>query len=155
MEDTPQIPLTTTEGILIGHELAEWAGFVSGKIIVKKSDGTRKEFRFGKESQGTIPKIGSRVSIQHRQGILPEIQRITFLEQMDIYRGYDSFLDSLLMGRSVGVVLLVLAAILGGITVILAGLFWEGRNTPALAIFGICGASYMLIGYLVWNYTGD
>jgi len=155
MEDSPLLPLVTTEGILIGHELAEWAGFVSGKIIVKKNDGTRIEFRFGRESQGTIPKIGSLVSIQHPMGILPEISRITFLEQTDLYRGHDSFLDTLLMGRSVGVVLLVLAAILGGFTIILAGLFWDGRNSSALVIFGICGISYISIGYLVWNYTGD
>jgi len=152
MEDSP---LIITEGILIGHELAEWAGFVSGKIIVQKNDGTRIEFRFGKESQGTIPKIGSLVSIQHPLGILPEISRISFLKQTDIYRGHDSLLDSILMGRSMGVVLLVLAAILGGLTIILVGLFWEGRDSAALSIFGICGASYMLIGYLIWNYTGD
>jgi len=66
MEDSPVLPLETTEGILTGHEVAEWAGFVSGKLIVKKKDGTRQEFRFGKESQGFIPKIGSLVSIQQR-----------------------------------------------------------------------------------------
>jgi hypothetical protein len=154
MEDSPLIPLTTTEGVLIGHELAEWAGFVSGKLIVKKNDGTRVEFRFGKDSRGTIPKIGSLVSIQHPSGILPEIYKISFLEQVDLYKSNDSFLDSILMGRSIGVLLLVLSAICGGLIIILAGILWDGRESHAVAIFGACGVVYIMIGYLVWNYTG-
>lgn len=155
MDDSSLLQPMTTEGVVIGHELAEWAGFISGRVIIKKNDGTRVEFRFGKESQGTIPKIGSLVSIQHPVGIHPEVIKISFLGLRDIYKGNDSFLDSILMGRSSGVSLIVLAAIGGGLTMILIGLLSAGRTLPALVIFGLCGVLYVIIGYLLWIFTGE
>ena len=155
MEDSPLMSLTTTEGVLVGHELAEWAGFTSGRIFVEKKDGTRFEFRFGKDSRGIVPKIGSIVSVQHSLGICPEIIKIDFVEKIELYKGTNSLLDSLLMGRSTGVAMIVLAAMGGGLTMILFGLLTGGRTPFSLVVFGLCGVSYIIIGYLVWVFTGE
>ena len=153
MENPTIISYPTTEGTLIGHELGEWAGFTAGRLIVERQDGIRVEFRFGKDSEGVIPAIGSIVSIQHSIGPLPEIININSLEDTDIYQRTDSFLDSILLSRSSGVMLLVLAAICSGLTMILVG--FNSGELLAQLILGTCGVSYMSIGYLLWYFTGE
>ncbi|MGY5871531.1 MAG: hypothetical protein RTV72_04725 [Candidatus Thorarchaeota archaeon] len=156
MENQNTLQSIITEGTLIGHELGEWAGFTSGKLVVKKKDGVRVEFRFGKQSHGIIPKIGSFVSIEHPSGNFPEITKITFIESSDIYKEEtDSFLDSLFLGKSNGVSLLVLTEVCVGFAMILFGLISGERNAHAPVIFGLCGIPHIIIGYLLWFYAGE
>jgi hypothetical protein len=156
MENPSKVPSITTEGTLIGHELGQWAGFPSGKLIVQREDGLRVEFRFGKESQGTIPEIGSRLLIEHPLGYLPEIIRISFIERSDIYKEEaDSFTDSLFFGKSNWVTFLVVTEVCVGLAMIILGLISGERSPSAPMIFGLCGIPHIIIGYLLWFYTGE
>lgn len=147
-----------TTGILLGHEIGEWAGFKSGKLIVKRADGIRKELRFGKESRGSIPKIGSLVEIEHSTDNFPEIFTIDCIAEYENTLNKDEaerFTSSLFLGRSTGVSVLVLTEILAGISVIFLGLLAGQTEQAAPLIYGLCGVPHIIIGYLLWYYTGE
>lgn len=158
MDESAVPPSILTEGILIGHELGEWAGFKSGRLVVKKNDGMRIEFRFGKESRGKVPRIGSLVTIEHTSGYLPEIFTIECVtkKEISLYKdGAETFASSLFLGRSTGVNLLVLTEVITGIVVIMLGLLSGQTEQSAPLIFGLCGAPHIIIGYLIWYYSGE
>ncbi|MFW9844921.1 MAG: hypothetical protein ACFFEV_10120 [Candidatus Thorarchaeota archaeon] len=147
-----------TTGILLGHEIGEWAGFKSGKLIVKMKDGNRKELRFSQRSSGGIPKIGSIVEIEHTVDIFPEILTIECIDddKSRLYKeGAQAYASTLFLGRSHGVNLLVFTLIFAGIATILLGLLSGATEAAAPLIFGLCGVPYIILGYLIWIYAGE
>ena len=154
-----EIPVTSTtivtKGTLIGHVLGEWDGFTFGKLIIERLDGVRIEFRFGKESQGTIPRIGSLVTVEHTSGILPEISKLVLIEDSDDSRHRSCYAPSLILGRSVGVGLFVLADFTLGFVLILMGFMAHERYPLTSVIYVLCGVPHIAISYLLWYFTGD
>ena len=158
MEEGTVSPSMSTTGILLGHEIGEWAGFKSGKLIVKRPDGIRKEFRFGKESRGSIPKIGSIIEIEHTSDYFPEVLTIKCIDENEsrLYKeGAQAYASSLFLGRSHGVNLLVFTLAFAGISTIALGLMSGVTEDAAPLIFGICGIPYIILGYLIWLYAGE
>jgi len=152
-------PATTiTIGTLIGLEIGEWAGFSSGRLIVKIDDGNRVEFRYGRESRGTIPKIGSLITIEHTRAMLPEILNIelisehksTFYEDLS-----ESYASSFFLGRPISLMGFVLAEGIIGFILILMGLLSGTSHRMAPIIFGLCGTPHIIIGYVLWYYGGQ
>jgi hypothetical protein len=158
MKSENPLAATVTCGILIGSEIGEWAGFVSGRLTVQKKSGGRADFQFGKESRGEIPKIGSLVEIEHSESILPRIYEIRPLDEEDIGLYKDtakSFESSLLLGKPKTIAVFVLIEVILGIWTIFTGLTWGKPGAPKSLIFALCGMVHITIGYLVWNYFGE
>jgi hypothetical protein len=149
---------TITSGILIGHEIGEWAGFVSGRLTVKTKDGERADFHFGQESRGEIPKIGSLVEIEHNEGVFPKIDAITLVDGEDVglYKETaEYFGSSLFLGKPKAIAVFVIIELLLGLWTIFTGLTWGKAATSKSVIFALCGMVHITIGYLVWNYFGE
>ncbi|MHA2026312.1 MAG: hypothetical protein ACW98U_10475 [Candidatus Thorarchaeota archaeon] len=158
MEDQTKIPLLVTTGILIGTEIGEWAGFSSGRLTVKRDDGERTEFRFGKESRGVIPKIGSLVAIEHTADVCPEILKIELVDGNGgtLYKeAAEYYGSSLFLGKPNSIAVFVIIEVILGLWTILIGLTWGKTGSMAPLIIGLCGAPHIIIGYLLWNYTGE
>ncbi len=149
---------TVTTGILIGHEIGEWAGVTFGRLILKKDDGERSELRLGRESLGEIPKIGSLIAVEHTKGTLPEILKIEIIKEpkstfhQAISKPYES---SLFFAELNSLVMCVLTEVIIGLLVILMGLFSGLSDPMALIIFGLCGIPHIIIAYLIWNKGGQ
>ncbi len=144
-----------SEGILIGDELAYWAGFTSGKIIVQLNDGQRREFKIGKGTQGTIPPIGSLISINHTLGNFPEVIGLETLDSSK-HMAIDNIHEPLLvLGRTIGVAILVLTDILLGFALIVMGLLYLDDGLLAPTIYVASGIPFVLLGYFLWFFTGD
>lgn len=150
--------VTTTTGILIGLEIGEWAGFPSGRLVVRRNDGRRMEFRYGKESRGLIPKIGGLIAVEHTKGTFPEILKIEIITEpksnfyQDVSKGYDS---SFLWGRPTGLVLIVFTEVIIGFLLVLVGLSERIAKPMAPVIYGLCGIPHIIIGYVLWYYGGQ
>ena len=158
MKEGAVSPSMVSTGILLGHEIGEWTGFKSGKLIVKRIDGNRKEFRFGKKSCGNIPKIGSIVEIEHTVDYFPEILTIKCIDENEsrLYKeGAQAYASSLFFGRSHGVNLLVFTLVFAGISTIALGVLSGTTEAAAPLIFGLCGLPYVILGYLIWIYAGE
>ncbi|MFW9927217.1 MAG: hypothetical protein ACFFDM_10680 [Candidatus Thorarchaeota archaeon] len=157
MKTKNSIEATITSGILIGHEIGEWAGFVSGKLTIKKKDGERADFHFGRESRGMIPKIGSLVEIEHTGSVLPKIDEIKIIDEREdaLYKeSADSFRSSLLLGKPNVIAVFAMIEVILGLCTILIGLML-GEGGPAKSLFfALCGLPHLIIGYLIWNYVG-
>jgi len=152
------LSVTTTSGILIGKEIGEWAGFSSGRLIVKRNDGRRMEFRYGKESYGVIPKIGSLIVVEHTKGMVPEILKIELINEskstfyQDISETCES---SLFLGKPTSLLVFVFAEIIMGLLLVLIGLSAGPSKPMAPVIFGLCGIPHIVIGYVLWYYGGQ
>ena len=158
MQDQTKMPLMVSSGILIGHEIGEWAGFTSGRLIVKRDDGERIDFLFGKESCGEIPKIGSLVAIEHTAGVRPEILKIELVDgkESTLYKeAAEYYGSSLFLGKPNAIAVFVIIEVILGLWIILLGLTRGEAGSMAPLILGLCGAPHIVIGYLLWNYAGE
>ncbi|MHA1948915.1 MAG: hypothetical protein ACXAAO_01490 [Candidatus Thorarchaeota archaeon] len=147
-----------TRGILLGHEIGDWAGFISGRLTVKKEDGTRVEFRLGKESLGVIPIIGSLIAIEHTTGALPEIVKLDLIndDRSTLYKdAAEVYSSTLFLGKPNAVAVFAITEIIVGILMLLLGYQLGARNSLAPVIFGGCGVPHIFLGYLLWNYAGE
>jgi len=157
MESQNPSKVTITTGILIGLEIGEWAGFTSGKLTVKEDDGGRIELRFGRESRGVIPEIGSLIEAEHTKGVFPEILNLEVISvpESTFYQDIsETYASSLFFAELNSLVTCVLTEVIIGFLVILMGLFWGLSNPMAPIIFGLCGIPHIIIGYMLWNYGG-
>ncbi len=158
MKSENPLAATITTGILIGHEIGEWAGFVSGRLTVKTKDGERIDLRFGKESRGEIPKIGSLVEIHHTMGCFPKIHAIRHVdgENVGLYKKTaKSFESSLFLGKPNVIAVFVIIEVILGFWAILTGLTWGNAGAAKSLIFALFGMIHITIGYLIWNYFGE
>ncbi|MFW9768408.1 MAG: hypothetical protein ACFFF9_07940 [Candidatus Thorarchaeota archaeon] len=149
---------TITSGILIGHEIGEWAGFVSGRLTLKTISGERADFQFGKESRGEIPKIGSLVEIEHTRGILPRIHEISVVDggEVALYKEPSvSFGSSLFLGKPNVIAVFVIIEVILGLWAILIGFTWGKVSAAKSLIFSLFGLVHLSISYLIWNYVGE
>ena len=146
-------------GVVLGHNINEWAGFKAGRIILKTEDGTRQYVKFGKTSRGEIPPIGSCVRITYSGEVLLEVVDIKVLERdavtiKDRANAYHEGL-SLIAGRPTNAVLIIISVILGGLCLILYGIIHSFEKPFALSIYGIAGLIYMGFGVALWNHLGE
>ena len=148
----------TTEGIVIGLDFGEWAGFTSGKIMLKMEGEKRADFHYGQHAQGVIPKIGDLVSIEY---VGSKIFEVISLEVLDTNRVTVSERVAvqisglnLLFGHPKAAVIVVLAEVLAGIWIILMGLRLESSKPTGTLILGIVGFIQIFIGWLIWENTG-
>jgi len=157
MESRNPSTVAVTTGILIGLEIGEWAGFTSGRLTVKEDDGGRIELRFGRESHGVIPEIGSLIKAEYTKGVFSEILNLelvsapesTFYQDISETHG-----SSLFFAELNSLVMCALTEVIIGLLVVLMGLFWGLSNPMAFIIFGLCGIPHIIIGYMLWNYGG-
>ncbi|MHA2230296.1 MAG: hypothetical protein ACXADL_13120 [Candidatus Thorarchaeota archaeon] len=146
-------------GVVLGHNINEWAGFKAGRIILKSEDGIRQTVKYGKTSRGDIPPIGSFVRITYTGDLLLEVVDIEVLER-DVVTiseraiAYHEGL-SLVAGRPVGGVLITISVILGGFYLILYGITYSFEKPLALSIYGIAGLIYIGFGVALWSYLGE
>ncbi|UCE10882.1 MAG: hypothetical protein JSW61_02845 [Candidatus Thorarchaeota archaeon] len=151
-------PVLTT-GIVMGCDVHDWAGFMSGTVILRRTDGERMALRYGKKSDGRIPKVGSRVTVTHSEGALLEIINIEILEEncMTISEMAEQFREGLtyIAGRPLNSVIMVLGLILGGLTIVMFGILKSWKYPLALSFYGLVGVVDIAIGILLWNRLGD
>ncbi len=149
--------VVTTRGILLGHEISEWAGFKAGRIVVKAENEDRLYLHYSKDSLGEVPSIGCLVSIEHKTGPLPEIIRISTIDesQIEIYKeGIESYEATLILGRPKGAVVIALVLIICGFWMVLIGLSMVALKPMAPYIFGGCGIPQIIIGLMLFEYSG-
>lgn len=152
--DSPHV----IEGIVIGLDIGAWAGFESGRIILREGTGSRKEFFYGRNSCGKIPKTGDTIRIEFNGDLHYEIISIAILDvpRKEIFDRVSASSSSLhlIAGRPKSAALIVFTEILVGIGVILIGLFLGASKPAAPAIFGAVGLAQFCIAWLVWQYSG-
>ncbi|MHA1909944.1 MAG: hypothetical protein ACW98Y_21810 [Candidatus Thorarchaeota archaeon] len=157
MKNHPAKSIQQTKGILLGHEIGEWAGFKAGPLTIRTEDGQKMNLRYGRESRGIVPPVGSRVSIEYTLGVLPEVLELSLVEEkgIEIYsEEAESYASTLLWGRPKGSVAIAVTEVLAGIWIILIGLSLGAAKEMAPYIFGIFGAPHIIIGLALWEYAG-
>ena len=146
-------------GVVLGHNINEWAGFKAGRIILKREDGIRQEVKFGKTSCGNIPPIGSYVRITYSGDVLLEVVNIEVLEKgaVTIKERANTYHEglSLIAGRPSNAVLIVITVIVGGFCLILLGIIHSFEKPFALPIYGITGLFFIGFGVILWNHLGE
>ncbi|MHA1905343.1 MAG: hypothetical protein ACW977_15420 [Candidatus Thorarchaeota archaeon] len=146
-------------GVVLGHNINEWAGFKAGRIILKSEDGIRQTVKYGKTSRGDIPPIGSFVRITCTGDVLLEVVDIEVLERdaVTISERAIAYHEglSLVAGRPVGGVLITISVILGGFCLILYGITYSFEKPLALSIYGLAGLIYIGFGVALWSYLGE
>jgi hypothetical protein len=154
LEETQMI---STSGVLIGHEIGEWSGFKAGNMTLKTSEGKRVTLRYGMDSEGDIPPIGSEIEVVHTPGSFPEIIRIGMNSKSrqkiyeDSVRQYE---NTLFFNRPKSAVVIALVEILAGLGLAFLGVLMMDSKPTALAIFTGCGIPHIIIGILLWEYAG-
>ena len=146
-------------GVVLGHNINEWAGFKAGRIILKSDDGNRQYVKYGKTSRGDIPPIGALVRITYSGDVLLEVVDIEVLERDAVTIkeraiAYHEGLSSV-AGRPANAVLIVISVILGGLCLILYGIAYSFEKPLALSIWGIAGLIYMVFGVALWTHLGE
>ncbi|MGY5876557.1 MAG: hypothetical protein RTU30_12485 [Candidatus Thorarchaeota archaeon] len=146
-----------TIGILLGHEIGEWAGFKAGPLTIRTEDGEKLHLRYGRETRGSVPPVGSHVSVEYTLGTLAEVVEITLFadDVSEFYKkSLQSYESTLLWGRPKGSVALAITEILAGIGIVLIGISLGATKAMAPFIMGIFGAPHVLIGLVLWEYAG-
>ncbi|MDF1541391.1 MAG: hypothetical protein P1Q69_21005 [Candidatus Thorarchaeota archaeon] len=150
--------IRSVNGIVIGLDIGAWAGFESGRIILRNGTGTREEFYYGKNSCGVMPEIGDSVCIEYTGNVLLEVAEIRILDQPRVtitdrvslhYSGIH-----LIAGRLKTAAVIAIILVLTGIGVILVGLNLGLSKPAAPFIFGVVGFSQFIIAWLIWEYSG-
>ena len=145
------------EGIVIAIEIGSWAGFHSGRITIESENEDRSEFRYGRDSDGSIPKIGDFVSVEYTGESIHEISTIRIIEhnRESSYqkRSRQSSTLSLIWGRPKGAVAIVITMVLVGIYIIWAGLSLGNTRPAAPIIYGSVGFAQFIFAWLIWEYT--
>ena len=146
-----------SEGILIGQEIGEWAGFRAGMLTIKTESDKRINLRYSINSEGDIPPIGSEVSVKYTSGPFPEIVQINVLDEarQEIYKqSITQYDNSLIFNRPRGAVIFTLVAILAGLSLTIWGCLLANEKPMAPLILGGCGIPQILLGILLWDYSG-
>ncbi len=154
--DSPEVK--KTEGIVIGLDFGEWAGFTSGKIILKIEGEDRADFHYGQNAKGIIPKIGDLVSIEYMGSKLLEISNIEILdtnrETLSERVAVQINSMNLILGHPKAAIVIVIVECLAGIWIILMGLVLGSSKPAAYLILGVVGFVQIFIGWLIWESTG-
>jgi len=145
------------QGILLGHEIGEWAGFRAGTLNLELLTGERLTLRFGKESKGVIPPICSSVVIEYTPGILPEIVTIELdtAKFIDVYENSGLHYETtLFFNRPKALVVISLVEVFGGISLAVFGLLMASEKPIAPFIFAAFAIPHIIIAFLLWDYAG-
>ncbi len=155
----PRIGKESVEGVVIGLEMTDWAGFNSGRILVTTDAGNRIEFRYGKDSTGDLPIIGDYVNIEYSGNVLLEIseirissaQRVTTSDRMS-KRATGS---NLIAGRPKGAAIFTISQILVAIALCIAGWITGITKHAAPYILGFVASFQICLAWLVWEHTAE
>jgi hypothetical protein len=146
-----------TDGIVIGLEIGSWAGFHSGRITIMSENKNRIDFRYGKDSDGIIPKIGDFVRVVYTGENVHEISTIRIIEA-----NHETFSQrlptksssiSLIFGRPKGAFAIIVSEVFAGFYLIQMGLLMGLTRPAAPAIYGTVGFVQLVLAWLIWEYT--
>jgi len=146
-------------GTVIGLEMADWAGFKSGRIVLRTTSGIRNEFRYGRNSAGNLPEIGDQVDIEYFGSHLFEVSTIKILNHQrvtasDRARTYAAGL-TLIAGRPKTAAVFSISETLVGIVLCIIGVITGVTKPAAPYIFGVVGVFQILLALIVWEYTRE
>lgn len=155
----PRIGKESVEGVVIGLEMTDWAGFNSGRILVTTDAGNRIEFRYGKDSTGDLPSIGDYVDIEYSGKMLLEIseirissaQRVTTSDRVS-KRATGL---NLIAGRPKGAAIFTISQILVAIALCIAGWITGITKHAAPYILGFVASFQICLAWLVWEHTAE
>ncbi len=146
------------EGIVVGLDFGAWAGFTSGRIMMKAEQEVRIDFHYGQHAKGDVPKIGDFVRIEYSGFKIFEILKVEILdsnretlsERVSVQMGS----MNLFFGHPKAAVALVFTEVVAGIWIILIGIVLGMSRPTATVVYGITGLAQIFIGWLIWDNTG-
>jgi hypothetical protein len=146
-------------GTVIGLEMADWAGFKSGRILLTTASGMRHEFRYGRNSVGNLPEIGDQVEIEYTGSHLFEVSILRTLNDQSITISdraitYAAGLN-LIAGRPKAAAVFSISETLVGIALCIIGVISGVMKPAAPYIFGIVGIFQICLAGIVWEYTKE
>jgi hypothetical protein len=154
---TPSHLTGVTNGVVIGLEIGSWAGFHSGRITIMSEKKDRIDFRYGKDSDGIIPKIGDFIRVVYTGEHVHEISTIRIIE--DNQRAFSqrhstkSNTISLIFDRPKGAFAIIVSEVFVGIYLMMEGLLMGLTRPAAPVIFGSVGFVQLFLAWLIWEYT--
>ena len=146
------------EGIVVGLDFGAWAGFTSGRIMMKAGHEGRIDFHYGQYAKGDVPKIGDLVRIEYVGSKIFEVLKIEILdtnretlsERVAVQMGS----LNLLFGHPKAAVAMAFTEVSVGIWIILIGIVLGMSRPMATIVYGITGLAQIFIGWLIWENTG-